>query len=88
MWIGRHGSPTPPIPAHPAALRTPGSAGAGHPRRTLQRRLQRLALLAVLMGSLAVFLDRELQRRVDSALHALGLTHVTLPPHLQQHGEL
>eukprot|EP00887_Chlorella_sp_A99_P002606 scaffold6.g2606.t1 len=72
-------------------MREPRASGAaGAARRTLRRKLARAALLAVLVGSLAVFLDKELQAQVDGCIQqAQGvLRHLRRVQSPQEHGEL
>ncbi|PRW56630.1 GPI transamidase component Gpi16 subunit family isoform 1 [Chlorella sorokiniana] len=60
------------------------AAGPGGTPRW-KRKARRLVALLLLMGALAVYLDRDLQRQLDGALHHWVLGRTRSP---EQHGEL
>lgn len=67
----------------PEELAGGGAAGGGAP--AWKRKLRRVVALLLLMGVLAVYLDRDLQRQVDAWLHHWVLGRHAAP---EQHGEL
>ncbi|PSC68107.1 GPI transamidase component PIG-T-like isoform X2 [Micractinium conductrix] len=67
----------------PAELAGVASTAGGTPR--WRRKLRRLAALAVGMAALAIYLDKDLQRRFDAAAHHFALGRTCAP---ELHGEL
>lgn len=80
--------PLPQLP-RPAAPRRSAEELAGRGRAggapMWKRKLRRLLALAALAAALAVYLDRDLQRQLDAALHRWVLGRHTTP---ELHGEL
>ena len=75
--------PTPPCRSPAELAGGSGAAGTGPP--LWRRKLRRVVALLLLMGVLAVYLDRDLQRQMDALLHQLVRGRTQAP---EQHGEL